>query len=152
MVLHPEAGELVPVRTLPDGRQLFLAPPSACAWAGMVAAAALEGVTLILVSGFRSADHQRQIIERRMSHGIRLDEILRVNAAPGYSEHHTGRAVDIGTPGCPALTEAFEHTAAFRWLDREAARFGFRLTYPRDNPQGILYEPWHWCHLGLAAG
>jgi D-alanyl-D-alanine carboxypeptidase len=67
-----------------------------------------------------------------------------VNAAPGHSEHHTGRAVDIATPGSRPLTEEFEQTDAFRWLSSRAVEFGFSLTYPRDNPWGIAYEPWHW--------
>ena len=67
-----------------------------------------------------------------------------MNAAPGYSEHHTGRAVDLTTPGTPPLLEAFERTAAFAWLERHAARFGFVMTYPRNNPLGVIYEPWHW--------
>jgi len=56
-----------------------------------------------------------------------------VNAAPGYSEHHTGRAIDIGASGEPPLTETFEHTAAFRWLARRGGEFGFRLSYPRTT-------------------
>ena len=73
-----------------------------------------------------------------------ITDILEVNTAPGYSEHHTGRAVDIATPGSRPLTEDFESTDAFRWLQAEATGFGFAMTYPRDNPWGIIYEPWHW--------
>jgi D-alanyl-D-alanine carboxypeptidase len=89
-------------------------------------------------------DYQRAIFDRKRSQGVSVDEILRVNAAPGYSEHHTGRAVDIATRGCPPLTEAFDATDAFRWLTNNAVRFGFEMTFPRDNPYGIAYEPWHW--------
>jgi zinc D-Ala-D-Ala carboxypeptidase len=71
--------------------------------------------------------------------------VLRINAPPGYSEHHTGRAVDLGTAGCAALDQAFAQTPAFAWLQRHAQRFGFYLSYPRDNAEGYLYEPWHWC-------
>ena len=60
------------------------------------------------------------------------------------TEHHTGRAVDVMTPGGPILEEAFEDTDAFRWLARHACRFGFRLSYPRGNAHGFAYEPWHW--------
>ncbi|HTH47913.1 MAG TPA: M15 family metallopeptidase, partial [Candidatus Limnocylindria bacterium] len=135
-------------RVLKDGRELKLAPATAAAWAALSATAGRDGVTLLLISGFRSVEHQRQIVERKLAEGKSLAEILRVNAAPGYSEHHTGRAVDIGTPGCPPLTEAFEETAAFAWLARRAAGFGFRLSYPRDNPHGVIYEPWHWFQVG----
>lgn len=144
--LQPEAAELVSVRVLPDGRELKLAPTAAAAWASLFGAADRENVALRLISGFRSVDHQRQIVERKLANGQSLAEILRVNAAPGYSEHHTGRAVDIGTPGCPPLSEAFEETLAFAWLVRQAGGFGFRLSYPRGNPHGVSYEPWHWLH------
>ena len=77
-----------------------------------------------------------------------IEDILRVNTAPGYSEHHTGRAVDIATPGSRPLTEEFEDTDAFRWLTARAVEFGFSMTYPRDNPWGIAYEPWHWAWWG----
>ena len=73
-----------------------------------------------------------------------MAEILQVNAAPGYSEHHGGEALDIGTPGEPPAEESFETTPAFAWLSQHAARHGFSLSYPRDNPHGIVYEPWHW--------
>lgn len=146
MPLQPEATELVVARVLSDGRELKLAPDTAIAWEAMRTAAGLDQVTLLLISGFRSVDYQRQILERKIAGGQSLDEILRVNAAPGFSEHHTGRAVDIGTPGSTPLEEAFEQTDAFRWLGCHAARFGFQLSYPRTNTQGIIYEPWHWFH------
>lgn len=146
MDLQPEASELVPARVLADGRELRLVPETAAAWRNMVSAAAADGVTLLLISGFRSVDYQAQILERKRASGQSMDEILRVNAAPGFSEHHTGRAVDIGTPGSKPLEETFETTAAFQWLAREAGRFGFFLSYPRNNPLGIIYEPWHWLH------
>ncbi len=142
--LQPEETDLETARVLTDGRQLRLSRTVLPAWQGLAAAAASDGISLLLISGFRDVDHQRAIIEGKRARGIPLDEILRVNAAPGYSEHHTGRAVDIGTPGCPPLTEAFEQTQAFQWLSRHAARFGFRLSYPRGHPHGFIYEPWHW--------
>ncbi|HTH44124.1 MAG TPA: D-alanyl-D-alanine carboxypeptidase family protein [Oxalicibacterium sp.] len=44
--------------------------------------------------------------------------------------------------------EEFADTEAFRWLERHAARFDFKLSYPRGNALGFIYEPWHWCHHG----
>jgi D-alanyl-D-alanine carboxypeptidase len=108
-------------------------------------AAADEGVSIHLISAFRSLEYQQQLIERKIQNGQSIDTILAVNAAPGFSEHHSGRAIDVGTPNCDALVEAFEHTEAYAWLQRRAAEFGFSLSFPRDNPHGIAYEPWHWC-------
>jgi hypothetical protein len=49
------------------------------------------------------------------------------------------------SPGCPAAEELFEDTAAFAWLNAHAADHGYTLSFPRDNPEGYIYEPWHWC-------
>lgn len=122
------------------------------AWACMQRRAARDGVRLQAISGFRSIEYQAAIIRRKLKRGLSLDEILSVNAAPGYSEHHTGRALDIGCPGEPPAEESFEHTEAFAWLQRHAGRFGFSLSYPRDNRHGIVYEPWHWCWHPARAG
>jgi D-alanyl-D-alanine carboxypeptidase len=68
-----------------------------------------------------------------------------VNAYPGHSEHHTGRAIDLGAPSVAPLEEEFENTPEFAWLRARAGSFGFQMTYPRSNVHGIVYEPWHWC-------
>src|SRR5690348_16022482 len=142
--LFSEATQLVSIEQDIYGREQRLAPRAAEAWRAMQAAAKNDGETLQLVSAFRSVDYQRQIIERKRAAGQSWEQILRVSALPGYSEHHTGRTVDLTTPGCEALTEAFEQTSAFAWLSRRAGEFGFTMTYPRNNPFGIAYEPWHW--------
>ncbi len=142
--LHREAARLVPAGVDIYGRDRQLTPEAASAWSGLQEAAQHDGITLLLVSAFRGLDYQRQIFERKMAAGQPLEEILKVNAPPGFSEHHTGRAVDLTTPLCAPLTEEFEATGAFDWLAREANRFGFAMSYPRDNPFGIAYEPWHW--------
>lgn len=107
-------------------------------------AAARDGITLQVVSAFRSIDYQRNIVRRKLAHGQSLGEILRVNAAPGFSQHHSGRAVDLTTPGYDVLETGFERSPAFAWLQRHAAGFGFRLSCPRNNVNRIDYEPWHW--------
>ncbi len=129
------------------GRMQRLTPEALDGWRGLQAAAAADGVELLLVSGFRSYDYQADLIRAKLAKGQQIDEILAVNAAPGYSQHHTGLALDIAAPGSRPLTEAFEHSAAFQWLTAHAGRFGFRLSYPRGNPQGFVYEPWHWALL-----
>ena len=126
------------------GRARHLEPTAARQWRAMREAAAADGVELLLVSAFRDVDYQRSIFTRKLAQGVPIEEILRINAAPGYSEHHTGRAVDIATRGCPPLTEAFDTTQAFAWLTANARRFDFEMTFPRNNPYGIAYEPWHW--------
>jgi len=141
---YAEATDLVEVGPNLVGRMQRLTPETAAEWAAMQAAAAADGITLLLVSGFRSIDYQARLIRKKINAGQLLSEILAVNAAPGYSEHHTGCAVDIATPGSRPLTEEFEHSPAFGWLTANAGRFGFSMSYPRDNAAGFVYEPWHW--------
>ena len=111
-------------------------------------AAARDGIVLEAISGYRSHDYQLGIFERKLARGQAVETILTVNAAPGYSEHHSGRALDVSTPGEPPAEESFESAPAFAWLCDNAVAFDFVLSYPRDNPHGIVYEPWHWCHRG----
>lgn len=126
------------------GRSLWLEPHTALAWTRMLAAAANDGITLEAISGFRSHRYQLGIFRRKLERGQTVAEILQVNAAPGFSEHHTGLALDISAPGEPAAEESFEGTPAFEWLTANGATYGFTMSYPRDNPHGIVYEPWHW--------
>lgn len=143
-----EAVDLVDVGPNLVGRMQRLVPETAARWAEMVGAAAEDGVTLLIVSGFRGIDYQARLIRKKLNAGQILSDILTVSAAPGFSEHHTGRAVDIATPGSRPLTEEFEHSDAFRWLTGNAALYGFSMTYPRENSYGFVYEPWHWSHNG----
>lgn len=126
-------------------RRIRLTPKASQAWSAMQEAAERDGIRLILLSGYRSVARQAGILRRKLKAGADLGNILRVNAYPGYSEHHTGRALDVGCPGHESLTEDFAETSAFAWLRKHARRYGFRLSYPRHNPLGIAYEPWHWC-------
>lgn len=142
--IHAEATELVSVGLDIYDRERHLTPGAAALWTELQSAARQDGITLLLVSAFRSFEHQRQIFVRKLQAGDSLEQILRVNLPPGFSEHHTGRAVDLTTPGCAPLVESFEETAAFSWLMQNARRFDFSLTYPRENRFGIAYEPWHW--------
>jgi D-alanyl-D-alanine carboxypeptidase len=140
----PEAGDLVDVGPNLVGHVQRLTPAAAESWAKMVAAAAADGVQLLIVSGFRGIEYQADLIRKKIAAGQQIGDILEVNTAPGFSEHHTGNAVDIATPGSRPLTEDFENSEAFQWLTKNAGRFGFSMTYPRGNPWGITYEPWHW--------
>ncbi len=145
LVPCPEARERVSVGLDCHGREAFLAPGAASAWRRMQSAARSDGVHLWLVSAFRSCDYQTGLWERKLRTGESPAAIRRVLAVPGFSQHHTGRALDLGTPGCVDLTESFAATTAFRWLERRASAFGFGMPYGRGNTLGVTYEPWHWC-------
>lgn len=136
---------LVVAETDETGKDHRLTTPAAAAWQEMKQAAQRDGVALLLVSAWRSLDYQTGLIRLKQQAGIAPETFFTSLAPPGCSEHHTGRAVDINTPGCDEVTGIFGNTEAFRWLDRNAVRFGFTLSFPPDNPWGFIYEPWHWC-------
>ncbi|HVU35368.1 MAG TPA: D-alanyl-D-alanine carboxypeptidase family protein [Opitutaceae bacterium] len=140
-----QPARLVGIGRNPDGRPVRLTPAAATAWRRMAAAAAGAGLQLLPISGFRSVRYQIAIIRRRLQRGEPIDQTLRLIAAPGFSEHHSGRALDIGSPGHVELQENFARTATYRWLAANAGQFGFRLSYPRNNRSGFAFEPWHWC-------
>ena len=142
--LFAEAEALVEAGPNLMGRMQRLAPAALDAWQRMQGAARDDGVVLLIVSGFRSYMYQANLISKKIESGQILSEILKVNAAPGYSEHHTGGALDIASPGSRPLTEEFENSAAFGWLTANAATYGFGMSYPRGNADGFIYEPWHW--------
>lgn len=151
LALEPEATQLADAGTDIYGRRLQLAPDAATALASMEAAAARDGVAIAAVSGYRSFHYQRQLLQAKLHRGIDIDSALRVNTAPGFSEHHTGCAVDLTTRDVAPADAAFADTAAYRWLTLHAADYGFRLSYAADNPHGIEFEPWHWRFTAMPA-
>ncbi len=141
-----EAARLVTIGpAADDGQPVRLAPRAADAWARMQAAAAREGVILLPLSGYRSVQRQAKIVRAKLAAGHSIGHLLRLVAAPGCSEHHTGRALDIGSPSNLKLEAGFGRTREYRWLKGQASHFGFHLSYPPNNRHGISYEPWHWC-------
>jgi D-alanyl-D-alanine carboxypeptidase len=148
LLFQPEPAGLVIAAIGDDGREHRLTPAAAAAWRARSATALADGVTLKIVSAFRGIERQAEIVRAKRERGLSIDAILEVSAPPGYSEHHTGRAIDVTTDGVPPLELEFERTAAFRWLLANAARYGFQLSYPAGNPNGYAYEPWHWCYAG----
>ena len=109
-----------------------------------------DGIYLVFLSGYRSKDLQKDIFYSLKS--IRNQEAAeraRVSAPPGYSEHSTGFAIDIGdaTRRETDFETEFEDTKAFKWLIKNAAKFHFKLSFNKDNKY-IDYEPWHWRYEG----
>lgn len=142
---YEEASCLEVVEVGADGKDHLLVPVAANAWRNLKAAALDDSIFLFIVSAYRSVDRQAEIVRRKLGGGVAIEDILTVCAPPGFSQHHTGRAVDLSTPGSRALEVEFEQTPAFAWLRAHAADFGYYLSYPIGNPCGYQYEPWHWC-------
>lgn len=144
--VHQTAVQLEDGETDCFNRPSKLHPKANQAWTIMKEAAYDDGVELQLVSAFRNIKYQADLLQKKMAKGQNPDDILKVNTLPGRSEHHSGCAIDITTPGYQALETEFENSPAFSWLKENAAQYGFYMTYPKDNCYGIIYEPWHWCY------
>ena len=131
---------------------------AADAFLAMQAAAAKDGVTVWMQSGYRSVDYQKNLYDKKTQYflekGLSRDEALQQAATivnpPGYSEHNCGLAADLNSPEHTGLDEGFENTEAFRWLCAHAEEYGFILRYPKDAEAvtEITYEPWHWRYVG----
>jgi D-alanyl-D-alanine carboxypeptidase len=143
---YQEAESLEVAELGDDGRHHLLIPSAVEAWKNLRRSASEAGVNLFVVSAFRSVERQVEIIKRKFEIGQSVSEVLAVSAPPCFSEHHTGRAVDVGISGCPLLDAGFEATPAFQWLRGHAKRYGFVMSFPKGNASGYDYEPWHWCY------
>ncbi|MEH2009401.1 M15 family metallopeptidase [Nostoc sp.] len=147
---YPEAPESELV-TISANKGIRMRKAAAQKFAEMVAAARSAGVILVPISGFRSVkDQEHLFFDVGAQRNQTPAERAALSAPPGHSEHHTGYAVDIGDGAVPA-TDAqpnFDHTKAYQWLQANAARFSFEMSFPKDNLQGVSYEPWHWRFVG----
>ena len=125
----------------------------------MQKAAAADGVTVWMQSGYRSVKYQTSRYERKTKYYLdkgcdnatAKEKAAAVVNPPGYSEHNCGLAADLNSPEHTGLDEGFEKTAAFRWLCEHAGDYGFILRYPKDaeDKTEIIYEPWHWRYVGV---
>ncbi len=147
--LQEEAATLVTAGLDVFDREQFVTPATLRCWQEMSTAAGKDGIDLLIVSAYRSVEYQCQLIRNKLKRGQSIEDIIRVSAIPGFSEHHTGRAIDITTGNCNPLEEIFDKTSAFSWLELNASKFDFVMSYPRDNPFNIDYEPWHWACLRI---
>lgn len=113
----------------------------------MKKAAKKEGVKLKVVSGYRSSHYQIQVFRRKFGGKCPTDEQmkarLKYSAPSGFSEHHTGLAVDINE-----TEDWFKDTKEYTWLCNHAKEYGFELSFPENNSQGLGFEPWHWRYVG----
>ncbi|HLP90346.1 MAG TPA: D-alanyl-D-alanine carboxypeptidase family protein [Nostocaceae cyanobacterium] len=143
----PES-ELAPITG--DG-QIRMRKAAAAKFQEMTQAARREGVNIVPISGFRSVQQQNQLFfDVGAARNQTPAQRAALSAPPGHSEHHTGYAVDVGDGSVPAtnLRVDFEKTRAYQWLQTNAARYSFELSFPQNNPQGVSYEPWHWRFVG----
>ncbi|MEG0614864.1 MAG: M15 family metallopeptidase [Oscillospiraceae bacterium] len=125
----------------------------------MLADAKKDGINLTICSAYRSLEKQKSLfnndVEKYKNQGYSKEEAYAMTAKnvaiPGQSEHQTGLAADILSDEFSSLSEKFDTSKAFKWLDENAYKYGFILRYPKDKTEitGISYEPWHYRFVGL---
>lgn len=149
--LSYEAAPLSELEPVIGNENVKLRSAAAAKFNAMSDAAWRDGIELVPLSGFRNLEDQEYLFfDVKAQRGQVASQRAEVSAPPGYSEHHTGYAIDIGDIRRPEtdVSESFEETETFKWLQANAAYYSFELSFPRDNPQGISYEPWHWRFVG----
>ncbi|MBI2011062.1 MAG: D-alanyl-D-alanine carboxypeptidase family protein [Candidatus Colwellbacteria bacterium] len=105
---------------------------------------------LLIESGYRSPARQLIVFLYYLNfHKFNFQKVVKRVAIPGYSEHGfpKSQAVDfITTDGIPndENPREFAKTIEYKWLLKNANRFGFYESYPRNNKLGVTFEPWHW--------
>ncbi len=126
---------------------------AAAAWKKMQAAASNDGVSLWIISAYRTLERQTELYNEKVEEYKALGyseadakaEAGKWVAVPGTSEHCLGYAADL----C-SLEESFENSNQFAWLQKHFAQYGFILRYPKDKVDitKISYEPWHYRYVG----
>jgi zinc D-Ala-D-Ala carboxypeptidase len=145
---YPEAAEQS-LRKMDGG--LKLRSTALPKFQAMTTAAKAAGIKISTISAFRSiADQEKIFFDIKAQRKQDPRKRAEVSAPPRYSEHHTGYAVDLGdaTNSALDLKPEFDTTAAFKWLQTNAARYSFEMSFPQGNLQGVSYEPWHWRYVG----
>ena len=127
-------------------------PSAKAALASMLEAGKVAGFNYNAFSGFRSYEYQSTLYNRYVNRDGK-EAADRYSARPGYSEHQTGLAFDIGENGRQDLwlTEQFGETPAGQWLMNNAHLYGFILRYPqgKEHITGFMYESWHYRYVGV---
>jgi hypothetical protein len=131
---------------LPSNYGNGLRPELSRAFSKMRAAARADGVSLNIISGFRSYASQAAIYPAKIrQYGYDMAQLR--SARPGHSEHQTGLAIDVNS-----ISQAWGETRAGRWVARYGHRYGFIVRYPKGKTSvtGYAYEPWHLRYVGVS--
>ena len=142
----PEVGDFMrlPTDFCYNDSKIYVRKDAGEAFVKMARAAAKDSVFIKVKSGFRSVQYQKSLFRKYLSDGTPFNKVAELVAPPGYSQHHTGRAFDLARGGL-----RFDKSKAYTWLKKNAAKYGFVESYPKDSKSGIRWEPWHWYYEGM---
>ncbi|MDF1578836.1 MAG: M15 family metallopeptidase [Desulfurivibrionaceae bacterium] len=133
----------LPAELVAEGGEIYVTRTARDAFVRMARAAAVDGVRLLVDSGYRSAEYQQRIYRRKMAEGEDFYDIAQGVAPPGYSEHMLGTAIDL----VPSKW-TFKDTPADKWMRENGAAYSFNQSYPQKSDRGFTWEPWHWKYVG----
>lgn len=127
----------------------LLRPDAAAALEQMLADMRHDGIEVSLISGYRSFEDQTATYQHWVKHNGQKDADS-LSARPGFSEHQTGLAIDLGDSSGCNLRTCFADTPAAHWAADHAHRYGFVLRFAANQSQvtGYEYEPWHFRYIG----
>ncbi|MBP9710730.1 MAG: M15 family metallopeptidase [Candidatus Pacebacteria bacterium] len=113
----------------------------------LLEAAEDDDIALYVSSAYRSFDEQKALKGAySVTYGAGTANTF--SADQGYSEHQLGTTLDFITTGLGGQLEGFDTTAAYKWLLKNAHKYGFTLSYPQGN-KSYIFEPWHWRYVGV---
>ncbi len=114
----------------------------------LLAAAKTDGLNLLIGSAYRSFGTQAALkTQYKVIYGAGTANAF--SADQGYSEHQMGTTVDFTTASSTGNLSGFETKPEYPWLQANAYKYGFILSYPPNNAY-YKFEPWHWRYVGVA--
>lgn len=125
---------------------------AASALKSFIAEARAQGLSVFLSSTYRGKYSQKMLYDRKVEQ-YGEEEAKTIVLPPGTSEHQTGLAADITDVYYDFKTKDLENTETFKWLNEHCQDYGFILRYPKDKEDitKVIYEPWHFRYVGIAA-
>lgn len=104
------------------------------------------GLDLLVLSGYRSFHTQASLKSSyKVTYGAGANKF---SADQGYSEHQLGTTVDFTNSKIGAVLSGFDKTNEYKWLQENAYKYGFIISYPKENTY-YIFEPWHWRFIGV---
>lgn len=142
----------MPLRLEADTPEMLLRKDAAEALATMAKAAKTEGIQLMLSSGYRSYEYQKNLYAFYVNKQGKAEADTQ-SARPGYSEHQTGLAADVEPVSRECEVEVcFANLPEGKWVAANAYKYGFVIRYQKDADAttGYTFEPWHLRYVGAA--
>ena len=131
--------------TLPADYDPGVHPEAQAAFDEMQAAASEDGISLWVISSYRSYYDQEAIYNRYLQWDTK-EVVDTYSSRPGHSDHQTGYTFDVNS-----LEQSFEYDPAGQWLADNCYKYGFIIRYPKgkEDSTGYMYEPWHIRYIGV---